>query len=89
VTYAICLSRQAKHALSEVLPESVAAACYQFVYGDLASNPFQVGKQLDPPLYPRYSARRGDYRVIYRIENQTVVVSVLTIHRRRDVCRRR
>jgi mRNA interferase RelE/StbE len=84
VTYTVVLSRQAKRALAEDLPEPVAVACYEFIYGDLARNPFRVGKQLDPPLYPRYSARRGDYRVIYRVENQTVTVRVVTVQHRRD-----
>jgi hypothetical protein len=39
VTYDVRLSRQAKRALVHDLPEEVAAACFEFIYGPLAENP--------------------------------------------------
>jgi mRNA interferase RelE/StbE len=73
-TFDVNLSRQARCALTTTLPESVAAACYEFLRGPLAGNPRRVGKQLVAPLHPAWSARRGEYRVIYRIESDAVYV---------------
>ena len=52
-----------------------------------ADNPHRVGKQLNPPLWPKYSARRGEFRIIYTIIEREVVVEVVTIQHRRDVHR--
>jgi mRNA interferase RelE/StbE len=32
-----------------------------------------------------YSARRGDYRIIYTIDKETIVVEVADVRRRSDV----
>jgi mRNA interferase RelE/StbE len=53
----------------------------------LLDNPRRMGKQLQPPLADRYSARRGTYRVIYRIDDRELTVTVLTIMHRRDAYR--
>jgi len=87
--YAVMLSRQAKRALTTDLPPSVAAACYEFIYGPLADNPRRVGKQLRAPFLPKYSARRGEYRIIYEIVDDILVVQVVVIEHRRDVYRPR
>ena len=76
-----------RRALAETLPEAVAAAAYEFITGPLPEEPHRVGKQLLPPLDDRFSARRGTYRVIYRIDDKTHVVTVLDIGHRRDICR--
>jgi mRNA-degrading endonuclease RelE of RelBE toxin-antitoxin system len=73
--------------LAEPLPEAVAAAAYEFITGPLPEQPYRVGKQLLPPLGDRFSARRGTYRVIYRIDDETHVVTVVDIGHRRDVYR--
>jgi mRNA interferase RelE/StbE len=51
------------------------------------NQPHCVGKRLLPPLDDRFSARRGTYRVIYRIDDNTRVVTVVGIRHRRDVYR--
>jgi mRNA-degrading endonuclease RelE of RelBE toxin-antitoxin system len=70
------------------LPEAVASAAYEFVTGPLLDNPYRIGKKLQPPLADRHSARRGTYRVIYRIDDQQQTVTVLTIMHRNDAYRR-
>jgi mRNA interferase RelE/StbE len=87
VTYDVQLSRQAKCALTHDLPEAVAAACFAFIYGPLAENPHRVGKPLREPLHPLYSARRGEFRLIYDIHDHAVSVDVVTIRHRRDAYR--
>ncbi len=69
------------------LPEAVAAACFEFVAGALAAAPRRVGKPLTGPLVGRYSARRGSYRVIYRILDTEHVVQILHIDHRGAVYR--
>ena len=82
--YALRLSRAARRALAETLPEGVAAAVWEFVNGPLLDNPHRVGKRLRFELEGYYSARRGQYRVIYRIDEHEVVVDVIKISHRGD-----
>lgn len=71
------------------LPEKVAAAVVEFIYGGLADNPHRVGRELHLELTGLHSARRGDFRVIYRIEDRRRRVIVTAIDHRADVYRRR
>jgi mRNA interferase RelE/StbE len=76
----------AKRALRR-LPEKVATAAVEFIYGPLADNPGRVGRPLRFELEGLHSAHRGDYRVVYRIDDHRRVV-VLAIDHRADVYRR-
>jgi mRNA interferase RelE/StbE len=76
-----------RRALGETLPEAVAAAAYEFMTGPLLANPHRVGKRLLPPLGDRFCARRGTYRIIYRIDDDAHVVTVVDVGHRRDVYR--
>ncbi|HET6734268.1 type II toxin-antitoxin system RelE family toxin [Mycobacterium sp.] len=87
MTYRIELTKSAKKALTELLPEAVAAACWEFIRGPLAENPYRVGKPLRDQLEGRYSARRGEFRVIYQVFDQRIVVRVIHISHRRDAYR--
>ncbi|MCX2749611.1 type II toxin-antitoxin system RelE/ParE family toxin [Arthrobacter sp. MI7-26] len=82
--YDVRFSRSAKRALTHDLPEKVAAAAFEFITGALSENPQRVGKQLQAPLFPLYSARRGEYRVIYRIVEGVVLIEIVSITHRRD-----
>lgn len=83
-TYEIVFSRAARRALEFDLPEKIAAAAFEFIMGPLRENPARVGNQLREPLAPLYSARRGEYRIIYRIVDATLLVEVVAISHRRD-----
>ena len=85
--YALRTTPTVRRCLTNVLPEAVAAAAYEFITGPLLSNPHRVGKRLLPPLDDRHSARRGTYRVIYRIDDKEHVVTVVDIAHRRDAYR--
>ena len=85
--YTVNYTPQARRALHERLPEPVAAACARFIGSALANNPHRVGKALRAPLEGLYAARRGEFRVIYRIDETQVLVLVVTIEHRRDVYR--
>ena len=58
------------------LPEEVATAAIEFVYGPLADNPYRVGKPLRFELEGLHSARRGNYRVIYRSAERIEIIAV-------------
>lgn len=85
--YDIVFTRTARRALERDLPEKVAAAAFEFIAGALRQNPRRVGKPLREPLAPLYSARRGGYRVIYRIVDQKLVIEIVSIAHRRDAYR--
>jgi mRNA interferase RelE/StbE len=76
-----------RRALSETLPEAVATAAYEFLTGPLLADPYRIGKRLLPPMDDRFSARRGTYRVIYRIDDKARVVTVVDVAHRRDAYR--
>lgn len=84
MTYRIELAPAARRALTHGLPEAVAAACANFLHDVLAVDPRRVGKPLRDELAGRYSARRGEFRVIYEIHDDIVVVRVISIRHRRD-----
>ena len=85
--YTIVFTAPARRALAR-LPEKVGTAVVEFLYGSLASNPQRVGKPLVGELAGTWSARRGDYRVLYVIDDQARAVTVMTIAHRSDVYRR-
>ena len=76
-----------RRALAETLPEAVAIAVYAFITGPLLEGPDRVGRRLLPPLDDRFSARRGTYRVTYRIDDEARVITVVDIGHQRDVYR--
>lgn len=82
--FTVRLSRSARRALEHELPESVAAAAFEFIAGPLRENPARVGKRLRPPLHELFSARRGDYRILYRFVDDILVIEVVSIIHRRD-----
>lgn len=87
MTYRVELTRRARRDLLQGLPEAVAAACWEFIRGPLAENPYRVGKPLRDDMRGLFSARRGEFRVIYEIFDHRIVVEVVTVQHRRDVYR--
>ena len=69
------------------LPEKIAVACIEFVYGGLSENPHRVGHALRFDLEGKHSARRGDFRIIYQIDDHRRVVTIITIDHRSDIYR--
>lgn len=86
--YAVAWTATSRRSLAR-LPEKVATAAVEFIYGSLADSPRRVGKPLQFGLAGLHSARRGDYRVIYRIDDDLRTVTVMAIEHRSDVYRPR
>jgi mRNA-degrading endonuclease RelE of RelBE toxin-antitoxin system len=70
------------------LPEKIGTAVVEFIYGSLAGNPERVGRELHLQLAGHHAARRGDYRVVYRIDRPAGVVLIVHVDHRADVYRR-
>ncbi|HEX3778975.1 MAG TPA: type II toxin-antitoxin system RelE/ParE family toxin [Pseudonocardiaceae bacterium] len=85
--YAVLFTRQARRNLNEDLPLEVAAAALETIGGPLATNPHRVGKPLDEPFDGYHSARRGTYRIVYRIHEDKHTVEIHSIRHRRDAYR--
>ncbi|MHB2023547.1 MAG: type II toxin-antitoxin system RelE family toxin [Mycobacteriales bacterium] len=87
--YELVLTPPARRALSGRLPEAVAAAVIDFLTTALVEQPRRVGKPLHQGLAGLWSARRGTYRVLYRIHDEPPEVIVVRIEHRREVYRSR
>ncbi len=85
--YTLLITPTARRQLAEHLPEAVAFAAHEFVVGPLLHNPHRIGKRLHPQLEDRHVARRGTYRVIYRIDDQHPAATVVDVAHRRDTYR--
>lgn len=85
--YRLRLARPAARALTDVLPEKVAAAAYEFITGPLLEDPRRVGKPLGAPLAPAWTARRGTYRILHLLDDQCRIVEVTAIRHRSDAYR--
>lgn len=72
----------------EALPEKYSHAVVEMV-GALAENPRRVGKELRFELAGRWSARRGPYRIIYSIDEDARLVTVIAVGHRADIYRPR
>jgi mRNA interferase RelE/StbE len=86
--YEVAWTGAARRALTR-LPEKVGTAVIEFCYGALAENQQRVGKSLRFDLTGLHSARRGDFRVVYRINEPDRRIDVVAIEHRSDVYRPR
>lgn len=86
--YGVAFAPAAIRALRD-LPEKIGTAVIEFCYGALADNPQRVGKALRWELAGLHSARRGDFRIVYRIDATRRRVEVVAVEHRADVYRRR
>ena len=71
------------------LPEKVAAAIVEFMLGPLLDDPHRVGGALRRELARLHAARRGAYRIVYEIHDDTTTVVVLRIDHRSTIYRSR
>lgn len=88
MTYEVAWTPSARRRFAR-LPKPVVKVVLEFVCGPLADNPRRVGKELRGELSGAYSARRGEYRVIYSINDHQVIVTMLSVDHSRDAYRSR
>ena len=86
--YQVRFQPPARRAIAERLPEAVAAAVLEFCEETLSVSPRRVGKPLFGPLAGCHGARRGTYRIVYRIDDDTHTVQVLDVDHRSEIYHR-
>ena len=82
--YRLILAPGARRALTDHLQAAAAFAAWEFISGPLLQRPRRVGAPLRAPFEGLWRARRGEYRVRYRIDEAGHTVCVLDIDHRRD-----
>ena len=85
--YRLVLAPGARRALTDQLPAPASFAAWEFVRRPLLQRPRVVGAPLRAPFEGLWRARRGEYRVRYRIDEREHAVYVVDIDHRRDVYR--
>jgi mRNA interferase RelE/StbE len=71
------------------LTPRVSEPLVAFIFGSLCEDPTRRGKPLRRELEGRWAARRGDYRVVYRLDRDRELLIVLAVAHRSDVYRPR
>lgn len=71
------------------MPEKAATALIELAFGGLADNPHRLGKPLTRELEGYHSVRRGDFRIICRIDDDQQKIFVVRVAHRRDIYRPR
>jgi mRNA interferase RelE/StbE len=84
--YRVVLSSTAIRSLKRI-PARHAQPLIAFVFVALAENPRRRGNALHAEFAGLWSARRGDYRVIYEIDDAVRVVDVVRFAHRAHVYR--
>jgi mRNA-degrading endonuclease RelE of RelBE toxin-antitoxin system len=81
--YQLRVSYDAQRVLTQAppvgLPSRQAWAAYRFVTGELPRDPTSAGVALGAALTGVWSARQPGYRVLYEVDEQHRVVTVLVI----------
>lgn len=88
MAYDVQLTATARRDLHGI-PPRIIPAIIEFAYGDLSRESRRVGKPLERELAGMFSARRGPYRLLYRVDDASQQVDILHIDHRVNVYRRR
>ena len=83
MSYRVQLTGPARRDLGKI-PAKTAFAIAELLAGPLAESPQRVGKPLIGDLAGEWSARRGEWRILYTIDDTTMTVTVDRIAHRRD-----
>lgn len=86
--YSVEFTPAARRRLAK-LPLAAATALYEHIMGPVADNPHRLGKPLEAPFDDVWSARRGDYRALYLVDDDARAITVLAVAHRRDAYRPR
>jgi mRNA interferase RelE/StbE len=69
------------------LPLKIAQAIVEFVTCTLPENPLRMSKPLQGEFEGLQSARRGDYRILFNLDEQTSTLLVVRVAHRREAYR--
>lgn len=88
MTYRIRWTSTAQRSVNR-LPGKQVDVVLAFIYADLVENPHRRGHALRFELEGLHTARRGDLRIIYRIDDVEGIVQIELVAARSHVYRRR
>lgn len=88
MAFEVELTPEARRHLNK-LSEKVRDVAIATMLGSMSENPRRSGKPLVGQLEGLWSARRGDFRIVYEIDDETNTIVVLRIQHRADVYRPR
>jgi mRNA interferase RelE/StbE len=86
--YDVALTPEAQRQLSR-LPAKIVAAVLEGLYGSIARDPWRVSKPLHDELVGLRVARRGEYRIVFRVDESKHLVVVRRVEHCRGVYRAR
>jgi mRNA interferase RelE/StbE len=66
---------------------NAAWAIFEFIHGPLSQDPWRVSNPLRDELEGFRGARRGEYRVVFRIDDEERVIRVVRVDHRSDIYR--
>ena len=84
--YRVEVSSAGAHSIDR-LPEKVRAAVAETIFGMLTENPLRIAKPLRGEFERLMVARRGDYRIIFRIDETQRVIKIYRVQHRRSAYR--
>jgi mRNA-degrading endonuclease RelE of RelBE toxin-antitoxin system len=88
VNWTVGLASAARRDIDK-LPPRLIPAVVEFMFGALARDPRRVGKPLRGDFEGQWSARRGDYRVLYMLDERRGQIVVTRVGHRSQVYRPR
>lgn len=86
MSYEVTFTASARRNMNR-LSVAIAVAVFEHITGPIADNPHRLGKPLDVPLDGLWSARRGEYRILYTIDDETRTIAIVAVRHRRDAYR--
>jgi mRNA-degrading endonuclease RelE of RelBE toxin-antitoxin system len=88
VSWTVGLASTARRDIDK-LPPRLVSAVVEFIFGALARDPRRVGTPLRGDFEGQWSARRGDYRVLYMLDDHRGQIVVTRVGHRSQVYRPR
>ncbi len=84
-SYSIIIASKAKKQI-EALPPNIKSRIGDVLINVLTKDPF-IGKALKAQLKGLFSYRVGDYRIIYSVVKDELVIQIIKVMHRREVYR--
>jgi mRNA interferase RelE/StbE len=86
-SYSVIITKEALKEIASVDRRADRARIMDKIH-QLARNPRPHGSKKLEGLYERYRLRQGDYRILYEIRDEVLIVTVVHVGHRKDVYRR-
>lgn len=83
--YKILYDLEAREKDLQKIPQAIRSIIKKAIETKLTVDPYHFGKPLRYDMKGYRSLRVGDYRVIYRIHEEQIVVVIIDIDHRKDV----